>query len=147
MGPENCAAPRGGDPIVGALLPQDATHGIGVIRSGRSVGYELGGVGRYDGGERNQENRSHDDNRNPCHSETYPKSTSPHERTSAGALRAAPGMASWQRDAAHALLLLGGSHQVARAQCYRPIWNLGGGDVAIRDLERAQHARLLAWDT
>jgi hypothetical protein len=81
MRQENCAAPRGGDAIVGALLPHDAAHGLGVICSGRSVGYELDGVGRYDGGERNQENRSGDDSCNHCnpgHSESYPKPTSPH---------------------------------------------------------------------
>jgi hypothetical protein len=73
MSQENRAASRGGDAIVGALLPHGAAHGIDVLRSGRSVRYALGGVGRDDGGERNHENRPRDENRDPCHSATLPE--------------------------------------------------------------------------
>ena len=73
---ENGATSRSDHAVIGFLLLDDAADGVGVVSRGRGVRYEIAGLGRYDGGERNHEKHPGNDAREPCLFEAYSRSAS-----------------------------------------------------------------------
>ena len=74
MRQENGATSRSDHAIIEFLLLHNAADGVGVVSRGRGVRYEIAGLGRNDGGERNHENHPGNDASEPFHFETYSRS-------------------------------------------------------------------------